>query len=175
MTFSLKQLQDENREWVAKNFAKDRPGWHPLLGMFEEIGELSEASFNLSTTEEEGSCASVRDAAADIVVYMADFANMHDFNLEEIVKVPNPEVVNYPEIVVGKLAHAYLKSAQGIRGNVEKHRNTMKECLRDIYKMAELEVSEVTSDSFIEVIEKVWVVVRARDWTKNKATGEVTP
>lgn len=32
----LKQLQEEQQPWVKHNFG-DRPSWHPLLGIMEEI------------------------------------------------------------------------------------------------------------------------------------------
>ncbi len=37
MTFNLRQLQEEQRPWVLKNFG-ERPTWMPLMGMCEEAG-----------------------------------------------------------------------------------------------------------------------------------------
>ena len=40
MTFS--KFQREQKEWAARNF-REHVAWHALLGLMEEVGELSHA------------------------------------------------------------------------------------------------------------------------------------
>jgi predicted DNA binding CopG/RHH family protein len=67
MAFTYRQLQDENKLWVAHNF----PGRHPVepvLGLMEEFGEREEAALK-------GDRAELLDACADVTVFAADLCN----------------------------------------------------------------------------------------------------
>ncbi len=81
---SLAQLQTEVAEWTAKNFPNAAP-YHPLLGIQEEVGELSHAHLKMEQgirgTAEEHHEAKV-DAVADIIVYLADYCNRNGINMQ---------------------------------------------------------------------------------------------
>jgi len=90
----LRRLQDELFVWVSHNFGF-RPLWHPLLGMMEELGELSHAYLKREqgirgTVEEHN--AEIKDAVGDIVVYLADFCNAENIDLEETIRKTWSEV-----------------------------------------------------------------------------------
>lgn len=83
----LKKLQREQAEWAISNFGL-HPAWHPLLGLQEELGELSHAHLK----SEQGIRGSVDehrlekiDAVGDIVIYLADYCTMEGINFEQAV------------------------------------------------------------------------------------------
>lgn len=73
---SLHEVQKELVAWQQHNFP-GRPAWQPLVGMQEELGELSHAflkkSQNIRLNEDHD--ANMKDALADLLVYACDFAN----------------------------------------------------------------------------------------------------
>lgn len=82
----LRTLQDELLSWQQHNFPH-RPSWQPLLGLQEELGELSHAYLKraqkIRTTENH--TENIKDAVGDIVVYLADFCNAEGIDLEEAI------------------------------------------------------------------------------------------
>ncbi len=83
----LKKLQKEAAEWTQNNFGV-HPAWHPLLGIQEEVGELSHAHLK-SEQGIRGSSDEHRsekiDAIGDIVIYLADYCTQESINLEQAV------------------------------------------------------------------------------------------
>jgi NTP pyrophosphatase (non-canonical NTP hydrolase) len=82
----LSTLQIDLEPWVAHNFG-ERPSWQPLLGLQEELGELSHAYLKraqgIRTNEDHN--AGIRDAVADLVIFLADFCNAEGIDLEREV------------------------------------------------------------------------------------------
>ena len=86
----LDKLQDEHAEWLHKNF----PGQEhidPLLGLVEEVGELSHAILK----EKQGirgyddprkTIPEVCDAVGDIVIYLASFCTTYGISLDQSVQ-----------------------------------------------------------------------------------------
>jgi NTP pyrophosphatase (non-canonical NTP hydrolase) len=86
-TITLRQLQTEQRAWVAHNFP-GRESFYPLLGAVEELGELAHAHLKAlqgirGTTEEH--MAAAADAVADTIIFLADYCSAMGFDLESIV------------------------------------------------------------------------------------------
>jgi NTP pyrophosphatase (non-canonical NTP hydrolase) len=84
----LKTLQsDDYKKWVVHNFG-NHPSWKPLLGMVEELGELAHAYLKRSEGIKlhENHDEKIKDAVADIVIFMADFCNLEGIPLEETVQ-----------------------------------------------------------------------------------------
>ena len=86
--FTLRQLQDEQRPWVAHNFAGRHP-YYPLLGAMEELGELSHAHLKalqgIRGTPEEHHAAKV-DAVADIIIFLSDYCTAEGIDLQDAVE-----------------------------------------------------------------------------------------
>ncbi len=82
-TVTLATLQRELAPWVEHNFG-ERPSWQPLLGLQEEIGELAHAylkraqGIRTNENHDEG----IRDAVADITIFLCDFCNAEGIDLE---------------------------------------------------------------------------------------------
>lgn len=72
----LAKVQKELIPWQQHNFP-DRPSWQPLVGMMEELGELShsflKSAQNIRMNEDH--YAKAKDAIGDILVYLCDFCN----------------------------------------------------------------------------------------------------
>lgn len=84
--FNLLVLQDEAKEWQAKNF-KDAKSYQPLLGLVEEVGELSHAHLkaeqNIRTKDNH--FAEKVDAVGDIVVFLAHYCVLNGISLHSAV------------------------------------------------------------------------------------------
>lgn len=88
-------LQKLLAPWVKKNFG-DRPSYQPLLGAVEEIGELSHAHLKaeqgIRGTPEELE-AKAKDAVADTIIFLADYANARGWDLQKVVEDTLREVL----------------------------------------------------------------------------------
>lgn len=82
----MKNVQHELVEWSLHNFG-DRPAWQPLLGLVEEVGELSHAYLKraqgIRTNEDHN--AQIRDAVGDILIYLLDFCNAEGVDAQQIL------------------------------------------------------------------------------------------
>lgn len=83
---SLTQIQEELKPWVKHNFG-DRPAWHPLLGIGEEVGELNHhyLKFVQGIRNNENHREGIIDAVGDIGVYLLDFCNVAEINFEQVM------------------------------------------------------------------------------------------
>lgn len=73
---------------------------------------------------------------------------------------------------VGELAHAMLKSKQGIRGTKEEHEAAAKDSVGDIL----VYLADFCTSSgwdMQQIIQDTWSAVKQRDWTKDKDLGGV--
>jgi NTP pyrophosphatase (non-canonical NTP hydrolase) len=82
------QLQEHVGEWSRRNFPNNQP-YHPLLGLVEEVGELSHSFLKseqgIRGTIEEHHAAKV-DAVGDILVYLADFCSRNDIDMQDAIE-----------------------------------------------------------------------------------------
>jgi NTP pyrophosphatase (non-canonical NTP hydrolase) len=85
----IEKVQREHKEWAHRNFGP-RPSWHPLLGVQEEVGELSHAYLKreqgIRGTREEHE-ADMCDAVGDIMVFLIDFCNQEGIDLRDALAV----------------------------------------------------------------------------------------
>jgi NTP pyrophosphatase (non-canonical NTP hydrolase) len=83
------EFQDEVGAWARKNFDKSELGINALLGVFEEVGELSHAHLKqiqgIRGTPEEHT-EKAKDAVGDILVYLADYCSQRGWNMSEIAQ-----------------------------------------------------------------------------------------
>ena len=83
----LDALQLDIDEWVKKNFAT-HPLHHPLLGLVEEVGELSHAVLKREQKIRlnENHDAEIRDAVGDILIYLIDFCNAEAISISNCLQ-----------------------------------------------------------------------------------------
>lgn len=83
-----RRLQTEVGLWATRNFGNDRDGKSILLGVMEEVGELSHAYLKreqgIRTNENHD--ANIEDAVADIVIYLADFCAVEGLDFQDAVE-----------------------------------------------------------------------------------------
>lgn len=92
----MKEIQWEQRAWAEYNFG-GRNATHALLGISEEVGELSHVHLKMLqgiriTSDIFRSKA--RDAIGDIVIFLMDYCNANGWELEDIVAETWQEVKN---------------------------------------------------------------------------------
>ena len=82
----LNRIQTEQPAWTKHNFG-DRPAWMPLVGAVEELGELSHAFLKRAQNirMEEDHDADIKDALADTIIYLCDFASSQGIALSQEV------------------------------------------------------------------------------------------
>lgn len=160
----LRRIQAEQRPWVAHNFG-DRPAWMPLLGLVEEAGELAEA-------DSDRDLAAISDALADIMIFSLDYCSAMGWDAgaiwESNAEIPNAGFIGMLKSL-GKLAHAHLKAAQGIRVS-EDHEAAGKKALGELFACL-----RVKDASLVERTSLTWQKVKKRDWKANPATAVPAP
>lgn len=152
-------IQDEQREWSLRNFG-DQPASIPLLGMIEELGELSTAD-----------AGNAVDAIGDTMIYMADYCTKRALALYDVVQ--QAQAVKQPSYrglisILGSLCHAFVKLEQGIRSNEGLHEQEMQALSGIVGWLQGLVEDDV---SFLIAVESTWSQVKSRDWNRNPETG----
>jgi NTP pyrophosphatase (non-canonical NTP hydrolase) len=83
----LKKIQKEHFKWAEHNFPNRKPH-QPLLGAGEELGELYHAHLKEEqdirhVTDRK---AEKEDAVADIIIFLIDYCNQSDIDMENVLK-----------------------------------------------------------------------------------------
>ena len=83
----IRDIQNQHKDWANQNF-ENQEKWEYYFGLVEEIGELFHSclkrhqkirgSYELHTLK-------MKDALADIFIYMCGLANIEGFDLEDII------------------------------------------------------------------------------------------
>ena len=166
---SFNDFIDPVGKWSTKNFGATKKGnialyyFAPLVGIGEEIGELSDARIFSQRF----------DAIADIQIYLADFCSRLGISgvIERSSYDCEPTAIS---AMYGYLCHLCLKHVQGIRGLEDDDlfiRET-KKAVSNLYEAVDGTANLVGVDSF-SALTITWNKVQARDWNKNKITASV--
>lgn len=85
----------EIERWQRKNFPNAMP-WEPLVGMTEELGELSHAHLKqhqgIRGSHEEHQAAKI-DAVGDIIIYAIHYCKLNGFTFEMALRHATSEVL----------------------------------------------------------------------------------
>ncbi len=83
----LKTLQIEQDRWNMRNFGM-QSGMRMLIGVMEELGELSHAHLKASQSirVNEDHEAAKKDAVGDIVIYLAGYCNSENIDFAQAVE-----------------------------------------------------------------------------------------
>ena len=154
------EMQKEQIAWSEKNFGK-QPAHRPLLGIIEELAELS-AAWDAKDKPE------IIDAVGDVGVYMLDYCGKRGWAMQDLWDLRFQGLDAYWSLMplIRKLAHHHLKGEQGIRGGAAVHDQALRTVLSDTLGKLQLIAGSVGTD-FPTIINAVWAKVRLRDWTKN--------
>jgi NTP pyrophosphatase (non-canonical NTP hydrolase) len=85
--FDLRKFQQEQKDWSKRNFPTQNTPYRPLLGVMEEVGELSHAHLKAEQgiRVNENHQAAKFDAIGDIVIYLSDYCNKNGFDLQDCI------------------------------------------------------------------------------------------
>jgi NTP pyrophosphatase (non-canonical NTP hydrolase) len=173
--FTWDLLQAENQAWTLKNFGQ-QPPHQPMLGIFEELGELNFA-------DQRHDDAGVKDGIADVMVFAASLCWNLGFRLENICDVARTRAESTHRLyrhaeqepavtlrAVGSMSHSLLKLEQNIRGSRENHLSGIQNELTLIVEGLYLYCLKRNWE-MLAVVQPVWEKVRERDWTKDRLQG----
>ena len=82
-------------QWQIKNFPGNENSWHPLLGLQEELGELSHAylkraqGIRINEKHDEN----IKDAVGDIFIYLLDFCRREGISFEHCLDTAMDDVM----------------------------------------------------------------------------------
>lgn len=102
------ELQFAQWEWAAPKFGDEKSptaAIKPFAGVVEEFGELSNAISR-------GNAHDVEDSIGDAVIYLCDVCTRMEWQMPGL---PCSRAITSELEELGNLAHAILKTAQGIR------------------------------------------------------------
>jgi NTP pyrophosphatase (non-canonical NTP hydrolase) len=92
----LDNFQNKVTKWVKYNFSETyQDKYKPLLGIVEEVGELSHAHLKMEQGIRGTKCEHLdakMDAIGDIMVYLADYCERNGLCLEDCVRTAWAEV-----------------------------------------------------------------------------------
>jgi hypothetical protein len=173
MSDTFRDFAREVGEWSADNF-DDNGGWGhagPFIGIVEELGELATAV----------EVDDILDAYADTAIYFADFCYRQQIDINVAWSLEEEEtliglVIEPVSTALGDLAHAILKTKQGIRHyeDVEfaKAQVTAKATVFWYSLVDEFEDDPQLSDSsFYETCWSTWNRVKQRNWKADPRTA----
>lgn len=86
---TIRELQKQHQLWADHNFP-NQPPVEPLLGLVEEVGELSHARLKMvqgirGMADGNAFREAERDAVGDIFVYLMSYCNASGLDLEAVV------------------------------------------------------------------------------------------
>jgi NTP pyrophosphatase (non-canonical NTP hydrolase) len=169
------RLVKEVREWADYNFG-DIPSEQPVLGVIEELGELSHA--HLKTLQgirnNEDHFAAKKDAVGDILIYLADYCG------RALIPVDLSPSLGFP-FSAQSMGHEHFGSRTilkmagivGLIAKTEEEGGSREEIngyvtlllfmLADYCRYEDIDLQEA--------IETTWGKVSKRDWRKNPDTA----
>lgn len=161
-----RELQSEVGAWSQRNFPNAKP-YQPLLGVQEELGELVEAHSQFMTRRV--GRIDIEDALADLVIFLADYCERNSYSMRWRLAEPARPIEGL-QVAVGRLAHAHLKTEQGIRGNERELESLAQKSIEQILCYAH-DYASVYGIDFYRCIDDTWRQVKRRDWQKYPDTG----
>jgi len=168
----LRSIEIEHRRWADRNFGtgtEETRKWLPFAaftGVVEEIGEFFNA--DAGTAEE---C----DALADVMIYLIDTCGRLGFQLADVLGSAESDPVTWNfdvftakgvNVILGKIAHAMLKSAQGIR-NSEDHKAELYRGLKMLVLWLEDQADQAGRDLIEDLLVQTWDKVKRRNWVED--------
>ena len=184
---NFKEIQQLITEWSQKNFGDQvhsvsgvtMGSLNPLLGMGEEIGELGLTYISESLGTEQD-LEDRKDALADILIYMCDYAGREhvtlQFDLEksqnetvpQLTKTPVKDMILHLSVAYSELLHATLKRSQGIRGYDDDFTYTSgRDMVLSRMTIILCAIAAEEGVNLLEALNEVAQKVLKRDWVEN--------
>ena len=164
MNKTLQEIQSELKVWTEYNFDKQTPEI-PILGMIEELGELSHAILKEKQgIRQSDFLADKKDAIADLTIYALNYLNAIDSNYER--KIPKTFLTNVESLQ----SISYYISTLDIELNTIEVFTDSDNCNYIICLIEGL--CNINSIGFLTTVNEVWEQVKLRDWKKYPKDGK---
>lgn len=169
-------IQQDHAAWVIHNFGmpNGENKWHPILGIVEEIGEFShaylKAAQGIRGTAEDHYIA-MRDAIADIGIYLMDFCTRVNIDFKDILLATHHGRVGKEAMhlhimeLAAKGAAMRLLLGKDIHSTV--NRNYVLEFTRCLWETGN-RMNLTLTEEIVSTWEKI---VKKRDWKQNASDG----
>ena len=168
---TLQQIQFELKQWTDYNFGHQTAAT-PILGMIEEIGELSHAHLKqIQGIRKKDYYAAKKDAVADIIIYLLNYYNTYRVDIPVFITDRN-----YP---VSKLSgYEYICKTVLQIGKLAKYNNATIISIsepsllytRYIYNNL-VQYCQTEKIDLLTTVNEVWEQVKLRDWKKYPNNG----
>lgn len=170
-------IRSENDKWSLDNFG-EQPAHQPLLGLFEELGELQLAWAMRNSKE-------VEDSLGDCAIFLASFCTRigEPEMFSKVMTIPKeraerllriqPNGEKEPGAILLHMAgisHSFLKMEQGIRGGRDEH---VKDIMYHLFSIVEhLYLTSFHARLDLPSVAKgVWDRVKKRNWKADPHKG----
>lgn len=167
-------LQIEMARWEVDNFGLQDP-WNQFLGMIEELGEF----FDAAGDDEK------KDALADILIFGMNHMSAMDADINYCLEawrgtrdgtstrfISSGVFGIEVQKTLSKMAHHHLKSAQGIRGQTDMHKEMIFRCFGKLWELINIYCLERWRTSAFQLVSGVWEeTVSKRNWKENPTSG----
>jgi len=170
MNKTLSQIQAELKVWTLHNFGQQE-SIIPIMGMIEELGELTHAHLKeFQGIRKSDFLSDKKDAIADITIYLLNYFNCIDKNINvvdmtKISKYVTTEIIRNK--VKGNDCIIELNILIGyIRDNEKLYKTIASDILGIICTYCAL-----YNINFITTVNEVWKQVKQRDWKQYPLNG----
>lgn len=178
LPLTIQELQDQQRPWVLRNFG-ERPAHWPLLGIGEELGELSHAQLKMEqgirgSLEEHH--AAQKDAIADCIIFCSDYCSAMGWKLHVAlgalewsqvqVRARGGSGCDWTELALARAEAGKLDDCHINGGRVGP-------AVLGTIVMRLASYCTIRGWSLGEIVEETWAKVSKRDWKKNPNTAHL--
>jgi NTP pyrophosphatase (non-canonical NTP hydrolase) len=154
-------------EWSQRNFGDQLPH-RPLLGIIEELTELSDAYTMLDRGQ-------ILDAVGDVTIYLADYYHRRGWDLvepwEKYTKSASAMDITTNGLI-RNFSHSHLKGEQGIRGGSEVHDAVLRETTTRLFMFLS-RICKACDVNYQLIVLQTWMRVSKRDWVNLPDTAHV--
>ena len=168
MNKTLSEIQSELKVWTEYNFGKQDSSI-PILGMIEELGELSHAILKEKQgIRQSDFLADKKDAIADIVIYVLNYFN--SINKTVVFETQSNDFTSKTEHLISFIVTRQIGRLTATVYTRKGYTDTALSSCRIILRWLDSYSSFLGFD-FTTLVNEVWEQVKLRDWKKYPKDG----
>jgi len=167
---SLREIQQEQKEWSDRNFGPQSPE-RMIFGMMEELGELAEAHLAHSTTRID----------KFILEALINFGRLCHLHLKKQQGIRNPNldfprhIASHIQVVIDDIGASWysedgIPKGKSLENEIEKRKDSWADLM--IFGLGYLNSANLGDAD--EILNAVWEIVRKRNWKQNPIDGSTT-
>ena len=154
-------------QWQIKNFPGNENSWHSLLGLQEELGELSHAYLKRAQgiRVNEKHDENIKDAVGDIFIYLLDFCRREGISFERCLDTAMDDVMkrDWEKNKVTGVMKESKEKAEGLNvSSLSKfNEKILRDKFRDILEYLQDSVKYENSMKSVELLRSLEVIEEA--------------